>query len=106
MRCWILLHIVLCGNIIVNLSFLLTWQTKGAVSFHTQAFTGAGVSIRDQIFRSVYVLKKKIRLDVGAVLLRKKMLNYYSFVKEEMLNYYFFISTGLFSRLKVNDSCL
>ena len=23
-----------------------------------------------------------------------------------MLNYYFFISTGLFSRLKVNDSCL
>lgn len=106
LRCWILLHIVLCGNIIVNLSFLLTWQTKGAVSFHTQAFTGAGVSIRDQIFRSVYVLKKKIRLDVGAVLLRKKMLNYYSFVKEEMLNYYFFISTGLFSRLKVNDSCL
>ena len=43
---------------------------------------------------------------MGAVLLRKKMLNYYSFVKEEMLNYYFFISTGLFSRLKVNDSCL
>lgn len=48
LRSWILLHIVLYGNIIVNLNFLLTWQRKGAVSFHTQAFTGAGVSIRDQ----------------------------------------------------------
>ena len=65
MQSWILLHIVLYGNIIVNLNFLLTGQMKGAVSFHTQAFTGAGVSIRDQIFRSVYVLKKKIRLIVG-----------------------------------------
>ena len=66
LQSWILLHIVLYGNIIVNLNFLLTWQRKGAVSFHTQAFTGAGVSIRDQIFRSLYVLKKKkIRLYVG-----------------------------------------
>lgn len=48
----------------------------------------------------------KKRLDVGAVLLRKKMLNYYSFVKEENAELLFFVSTDLFSRLKVNDSCL
>lgn len=78
MQCWILLHIVLCGNIIVNLNFLLTWQTKGAVSFHTQAFTGAGVSIRDQIFRSVYVLKKN-KTGCGG-----------SFVKEENAELLFF----------------
>lgn len=71
----ILLHIVLCGNILVNLNFLLTWQTKGAVSFHTQAFTGLCFNQGPNI-QSVYVLKE-IRLDVGG-----------SFVKEEMLNYY------------------
>ena len=47
------------GNLIVNLNFLLTWQGKGAVGLYTQAFTGAGVSTMDQVFRSVYMFKKK-----------------------------------------------
>lgn len=94
MHSWVLLHTLLYlhGNLIFNLIFFLTWQVKGVVGFHTQAFREGNVYINK--FRSVYMVKKK----------KKRPRD--NLVKEENDELFFYISTVLFSRLMVNYSCL